>query len=82
MQNAELNPQVRAGAIRAYLRVAGEAGVPTLLQVLSAEDRAVAAAAAAALGHVGTPDERPRCRPPARATVMNCSTVEPHLPRR
>ena len=57
MQNSELNPQVRAGAIRAYLRVAGEAGVPTLLQVLSAEDRAVAAAAAAALGHVGTPDD-------------------------
>jgi hypothetical protein len=57
VQNSELDPQVRAGAVRAYMRVAGEGSVPTLLQVLESPTERVAAAAAAALGHVGRPDE-------------------------
>lgn len=56
LQNSDLEPHVRAGAARVYMRAAGEGAVPSLLQALEASEDSVAAAAASALGHVGTPD--------------------------
>lgn len=52
-ENTDLDPHVRAGAVTVYARVAGADAVPTLLSALDGDDR-VAAAAATALGHVGT----------------------------
>jgi hypothetical protein len=57
VRNADLDPQVRAGAVRIYTRAAGAAAVPTLLRVLEEGTERVAAAVAPALGRVGTPDE-------------------------
>jgi len=57
VQNSELDPHVRAGAVGVYMRVGGEGSVPGLLQALESPMERVAAAAVAALGHVGTPDE-------------------------
>ncbi|XVV07700.1 HEAT repeat domain-containing protein [Actinosynnema sp. CA-248983] len=52
-ESTDLDPHVRAGAVAVYARVAGADAVPTLLSALGGDDR-VAAAAATALGHVGT----------------------------
>ncbi|KOX18415.1 hypothetical protein ADK67_37130 [Saccharothrix sp. NRRL B-16348] len=52
VENTDLEPHVRAGAVTVYARVAGAEAVPTLLSALGGDDR-VAAAAATALGHVG-----------------------------
>jgi hypothetical protein len=57
VRNAELDPQVRAGAVQIYARVAGEGSVPTLLGVLGDRTERVVTATATALGRVGTPDE-------------------------
>ena len=56
VQNADLDQQVRVGAVRIYTRVAGEAAVPALLGVLEDGVERVNAAVATALGRVGTPD--------------------------
>jgi hypothetical protein len=57
VRNAELDPQVRAGAVRVYARMAGAGSVPVLLQALDDRAERVATAVATALGRVGTPDE-------------------------
>ncbi len=54
--NGDLEPVVRAGAVRAYLHVAGEDAVPALADLLGADVPRVAAAAATALGQAGSPD--------------------------
>jgi hypothetical protein len=52
-----LDPQVRAGAVQVYTRVAGAESVPDLVSVLDDRTGRVVVAAATALGRVGTPDE-------------------------
>lgn len=56
VQNPRLEQHVRAAAIRAYMRLGAESAAPDLLKVLDPSAERVAAAAAAALGQVGTPD--------------------------
>jgi len=55
MQNDDFEPHVRAGAVKVYMRAAGEGAVPALLQALESSEESVAASAASALGHVGSP---------------------------
>lgn len=54
--NAALEPHVRVGAVRAYLRAGAEAAPAALAELLAADEERVAAAAATALGQIGTPD--------------------------
>jgi hypothetical protein len=62
VQDARLEQHVRAAAIRAYMRLGGESAAPDLLKVLDPAAERVAAAAAAALGQVGTPEHLPALR--------------------
>jgi hypothetical protein len=57
--NRELEPTVRAGAVRAYLRLGTHDPAGILSELLTSDTDRVAAAAATALGQVGTPDELP-----------------------
>jgi len=59
VENSELTPQVRAAAVRSYSRGSGDAAVPVLLDVLETAEPRVIAAAATALGQVGTPEHLP-----------------------
>ena len=54
VQNSQLQPHVRAGAVRHYMRAGVAVAGPTLLNVLESPDERVAAAAALALGQIGT----------------------------
>jgi len=54
--SSDLEPHVRVGAVRAYLRVAAEAAPGALAEFLQSDEERVAVAAAAALGQIGTPE--------------------------
>jgi len=54
--SAAAEPNVRAAAVRMLMRTAGSAGVASFVRMLDAAEERIAAAAAAALGQVGTPD--------------------------
>ncbi|HEY6686643.1 MAG TPA: HEAT repeat domain-containing protein, partial [Propionibacteriaceae bacterium] len=55
-QNQELDPLVRAGAVRAYLHLGASDAIQVLSELLGSDAERVAAAAATALGQAGTPD--------------------------
>jgi hypothetical protein len=57
-EDTEVDPLVRAAAVRVYSRTGAEA-VPALVQALEDPEERVSAAAAAALGQMGTPEELP-----------------------
>jgi HEAT repeats len=59
VQDRHLEPHVRVGAVRHYMRVGAESACPTLLKVLESPDERVAAAAASALGQIGTAQHIP-----------------------
>jgi HEAT repeats len=59
VQDSRLEQHVRAAVIRAYMRLGAERAAPDLLKLLDPSAERVAAAAAAALGHVGTPEHLP-----------------------
>jgi len=54
VQDPQLAPHVRAGAVRHYMRAGVRIAGPTLLKALESPDERVAAAAASALGQIGT----------------------------
>jgi hypothetical protein len=56
VRDANLEPYLRAGAVRAHLRMGTAADLATLLEALASPEELVAAAAAAVLGQVGGPD--------------------------
>ena len=55
-------PNVRAAAVRMLMRTAGSGAVDSFVRMLDAAEERIAAAAAAALGQVGTPDCLPALR--------------------
>jgi hypothetical protein len=62
MRDPGLDPHARAGAVRAYFRAAAANALPDLREALASPQERVAAAAAAALGQIGGPDDLPALR--------------------
>jgi hypothetical protein len=61
-RNQELDPLVRAGAVRAYVHLGTSDAPQVLSELLGSDAERVAAAAATALGQAGTPDHLPALR--------------------
>lgn len=57
VQNSKLQPHVRAGAVRHYMRTGAEIAGPSLRKLLESSEERVAAAAALALGQIGTVED-------------------------
>jgi len=59
VQDSKLQPHVRAGAVRHYMRAGAKIAGPALLKLLESPEERVAAAAALALGQIGNAEDIP-----------------------
>jgi HEAT repeats len=57
VRDEKVEEYIRAGALRVYTLAAGESSIPELVKALDSPQERVAAAAASALGQVGTPEQ-------------------------